>query len=142
MLNLPQNKSPTKPNKHQKSTNHMMRWGLFLLGFVFLGLGILGVVLPGLPTTVFVLLAGYCWSRSSDRFHDYLLRHRVFGKVLSDWERHRAMPRFAKYLAWGMMMLSCVILAYRLPADWMWVVVLVGVICLAVSIWMAKLPDA
>lgn len=102
----------------------------------------LGVILPGLPTTVFVLLAGYCWAKSSTRFHGWLLCHKVFGKILLDWQERRAMPRFAKYMAWGMMCASGVFLFYRMPADKMWLAYCIGGLCLAISIWMAKLPDA
>ncbi|WFF38815.1 YbaN family protein [Moraxella nasibovis] len=139
--------SPKKPSgplddKERLHANRMVRWAFFLLGFVFLGLGILGVVLPGLPTTVFILLAGYCWAKSSRRFYGYLLGHKIFGKMLRDWEERRAMPRFAKYLAWGMMTVSCAIMFYQLPDDMLWLAVMVSVLCVAVAVWMAKLPDA
>lgn len=112
------------------------------MGFVFVGLGILGVILPGMPTTVFILLAGYSWAKSSRRFHDWLIRHKIFGKMLTDWEERRAMPRFAKYLAWGMMALSSLLLFWRLPDDKLWVAGLVGMVCLLTAIWMYRLPDA
>lgn len=130
---------------YQNNTLHhnaAVRWVFFVMGFVFVGLGILGVVVPGLPTTVFILLAGYSWAKSSVRFHGWLMRHKIFGKMLADWQERRAMPRFAKYMAWGMMGVSCVFLFYRLPADKLWMAVLTSAICLAVGIWMARLPDA
>ena len=131
---------PTATNSIHK--NAMMRWLFFVMGFVFVGLGIIGIVTPGFPTTVFILLAGYCWAKSSQRFYDWLLRHKLFGKMLIDWQERRAMPRFAKYMAWGMMCASSVFLFYRLPADKLWVGAVVSGICLAISVWMARLPDA
>lgn len=139
MSSIP-DKTPNLPRSIHHSA--LMRWLFFIMGFVFVGLGMLGVILPGLPTTVFVLLAGYCWAKSSTRFHDWLLRHKVFGKILLDWQERRAMPRFAKYMAWGMMCASSVFLFYRMPADKMWLAYCIGGLCLAISIWMAKLPDA
>lgn len=62
--------------------------------------------------------------------------------MLTDWQERRAMPRFAKYLAWGMMGVSSAVLFYRLPSDKLWIAVLTGAICLATGIWMARLPDA
>ena len=122
--------------------NTLIRGVFFGLGMVFLALGLIGVVVPGMPTTVFVLLAGYCWARSSKRFYEYLLSHQVFGKMITDWQERRAMPRFAKYLAWAMMAISTVVMFIRLPDDWLWLGVVMAVAMLAVGIWMARLPDA
>ena len=61
---------------------------LFLLGWCFFGLGAVGVVVPGLPTTPFMLLALWAFSKSSKRFHDWLYNHPLFGPPLQKWERH------------------------------------------------------
>lgn len=128
--------------KPEVRANKMVRWTFFVFGFVFLALAIVGVVLPGMPTTVFIILAGYCWSRSSERFHDWLMRHRLFGKMLADWHERRAMPRFAKYLAWSMMAVSCLFMFYRLPDDKLWIAVATSIFCMLTAAWMARLPDA
>ena len=62
----------------------------FALGFLALGLGALGVVLPLLPTTPFVLLAAFAFARSSERWHAWLLNHRIFGPIITDWREHGA----------------------------------------------------
>lgn len=72
---------------------------LFLLGWLFFGLGAAGVVVPGLPTTPFMLLALWAFSRSSKRFHDWLYSHPLFGPPLQSWERHRVVPVRAKIFA-------------------------------------------
>ena len=59
---------------------------LIFAGTVFVGLGLLGMFLPLMPTTVFLLLAAYCYSRSSERFHAWLLRNRLFGNYLSNYK--------------------------------------------------------
>lgn len=141
MMSSTSNK-PISLAKHSVHSNAMMRWLFFVMGFVFVGLGVLGMILPGLPTTVFILLAGYSWAKSSVRFHNWLLRHKIFGKMLLDWQERRAMPRFAKYMAWGMMCASSVFLFYGLPADKLWIAFLISGLCLVTSIWMARLPDA
>lgn len=76
------------------------------LGFGFVGLGGLGVVLPGLPTTPFMLLAAWMFSKSSPRFHAWLWHHRVFGPYVRDWARHRVIPMKAKLLSTGVMALG------------------------------------
>ncbi len=60
------------------------------LGFVFLMLACLGAALPLIPCTPFVLLAGYCFARSSPRLHQMLLRSRLFGQLIQDWQMRRA----------------------------------------------------
>ena len=71
----------------------------FLLAWVFFLLGLLGAVLPVLPTTPFMLLALWAFSRSSQRFHDWLYGHRLFGPPLQQWQRHRVIPLSAKLFA-------------------------------------------
>lgn len=140
--NNPQHDSDADFAEQAVHHNPMVRWLFFVLGVVFMVLAVIGMILPAMPTTVFVLLAGYCWAKSSTRFYRWLMRHKLFGKMMRDWQERRAMPRFAKYMAWGMMGLSNVVLIYRLPADKWWVAMVVGTLCLATAIWMARLPDA
>ncbi len=76
-----------------------MKSFLTILGFFFLALAVLGVILPVMPTTCFVLLAAACFAKSSDRFYDWLLASRVFGPMIRDWQATRSMPRRAKFMA-------------------------------------------
>ncbi len=74
------------------------------LGCLFLLLGAIGVVLPLLPTTPFVLLAAGCFARSSPRLHAWLLDSALFGPVLRNWEDNRCIPRNARRVALVMML--------------------------------------
>ena len=69
------------------------------LGFVFVAIGVLGIVLPVLPTTPFLLLAAACFARSSQRFYDWLLNTHVFGELIRNWRETRSIPRKAKRMA-------------------------------------------
>lgn len=59
------------------------------LGFLFLGLAILGVVLPVLPTTPFLLLSAWFFARSSEKWHSWLLQNATFGPIIRNWETSR-----------------------------------------------------
>jgi uncharacterized protein len=75
------------------------RVGLVALGLALVGLGYLGVLLPGLPTTPFLIAASYCFVRSSPRLHRWLRRSPVFGRLLDDWEVHRGIRKPVKAFA-------------------------------------------
>lgn len=76
-----------------------MRPLLFILGWLLFGVGFIGVFVPVLPTTPLMLLALWCFSRSSDRFHDWLYTHKHFGPPLQLWHKHRVIPLAAKLVA-------------------------------------------
>jgi uncharacterized protein len=80
-----------------------------LIGFLALGLGVLGTILPVLPTTVFVLIAAWAFARSSPKLHASLRSHHRFGPVLRDWEQYGAIPRSAKIAAVAGMALSLIL---------------------------------
>jgi uncharacterized membrane protein YbaN (DUF454 family) len=69
------------------------------LGFFFVGLGILGLFLPLLPTTVFLLLAAGCFARSSDKWHRWLLSNRIFGPIINDWNERKCVTLSTKIVA-------------------------------------------
>ncbi len=70
-----------------------------LLGLLSLGIGIIGAFLPLLPTTCFVLLAAWCFAKSSPKWHQRLLDNHIFGETIRHWEQHRCMPSKAKKIA-------------------------------------------
>jgi uncharacterized membrane protein YbaN (DUF454 family) len=83
-----------------------LRWLWQSLGLLFLALGLVGVVLPVMPTTPFLLVAAAAFAKSSPRLHGWLLGHPVFGPPIRNWEEHGAIAPWAKRLAVGMMAVS------------------------------------
>ena len=83
----------------------MSRVLLMTLGFILVAIGALGVVVPVLPTTPFLLLAAACFARSSQRFYDWLLNSRLFGDLIRNWRDSRSIPRNAKRMALTMILL-------------------------------------
>ena len=69
------------------------------LGSLFVGLGAIGVIVPGLPTTPFLILAAACYIRSSQRLYDWLISNKRFGPYLKDYREGKGIPRKAKRLA-------------------------------------------
>lgn len=67
-----------------------------MLGALALGLGAIGVVLPILPTTPFILLAAFSFAKSSERWHRWLINHDLFGPLIKDWQAHGAINSRAK----------------------------------------------
>ena len=116
----------------------------WLLAYASLGIGIVGIFLPVLPTTVFVLLAAYAAARGSRRLHRWLLRHRSFGPAIRDWQRHGAVSRRAKWSATLAMLGSAVILLAimpRFPAHRWWMTAL-PIACMAiVGAWLWCRPE-
>lgn len=73
--------------------------GWLLLGLLCVALGIIGAILPLMPTTIFLILAAGCFARSSNRLEAWLLNHPSFGPPVSAWRAERAIPRAAKRAA-------------------------------------------
>ncbi|NNJ75198.1 MAG: YbaN family protein [Anderseniella sp.] len=111
------------------------------LGVAFVGLGFLGVFLPLLPTTPFLLLALACFARSSPAIHDWLINHRMLGPYIVDWERDRSIPFGAKITSVVMMSASFAWLALgtNAPAIAIW---MTGVILICVAVYIVTRPTS
>ena len=86
--------------------NRVARAVLLALGFLFVGIAFLGVFLPGLPTTGPVLLAAFFFSRSSERFDNWLVTNRFFGTIVQDWRAGRGFSVRGKVIAVTAIVLS------------------------------------
>ncbi|MFD0321219.1 YbaN family protein [Lysobacter gummosus] len=110
-----------------------------MLAYTSLGLGIVGIVVPGLPTVPFVLLSAFAAARGSERLHVRLHAHRQFGPMIRDWQAHGAVSRRAKRLAVSMMAVCAVIMILTSPKWWMWASGIA--IMTAVAIWLWRRPE-
>lgn len=110
------------------------------LGFLSVGVGAVGVVVPGLPTTVFLLIAAWCFTKASPRMEAWLRGHRVFGRYLTDWERDGSIPRGAKVAA-GVGMLSSVLVAGLVFGVSAVPLTVMAVTLAAVFTWIVRRPE-
>jgi uncharacterized membrane protein YbaN (DUF454 family) len=85
--------------KSQHETKGVLRWLLMGAGTLSLGIGIVGIFLPLLPTTPFVLLAAILYSRSSKRFHHWLLYNKLFGRFIRNYLSGKGIPLSAKIVS-------------------------------------------
>jgi hypothetical protein len=91
---------------------------LISLGWLSIALGTLGAFLPLLPTVPFMLLAGWCFARSSERFHQWLLNHRQFGPILRDWENNGSITRKVRNRALLTLWLSLFLSMWLIGKPW------------------------
>ena len=77
-----------------------------ILGLFSLGMAYIGVVTPGIPFSIFVIFAAYCFSKGSPKMHAWLYNHKLFGPFLTNWTKHRVFPTKLKFVMIWMMMIS------------------------------------
>jgi uncharacterized membrane protein YbaN (DUF454 family) len=110
------------------------------LGFLSLGMAYIGVITPGIPYSIFVVFAAYCFSKGSERMHRWIYNHRLFGPFLTNWNTKRVFPQKMKYFMLFMMSTSLVIM-------WLTSVPVRGIIytalfMLCVAVWAWRFPSS
>lgn len=118
----------------------MMKWLWRSIASLALGLGALGVLLPGLPTTPFLLLAAWAGARGWPELEQRLLRHEKYGPMILDWRQHRAVPRRAKWFA-SALMTSSILMIWLMPAP-MAVRWFLTLFLPCVGLWLWTRPDS
>ena len=112
--------------------SRLVRSLYLVAGFVALILGVVGIVLPVLPTTPFVLLSAACFARSSRHFHDKLLTNRVTGPIIHEWMEYRSISRRVKRWVYLLLVLSLGSSILVMPSVWhQGMLVLLGSILIA-----------
>ncbi|MFC4953762.1 YbaN family protein [Acinetobacter puyangensis] len=109
------------------------------LVIIFITLGVIGAILPGMPTTVFLILAAWAASKGWPKMDAWLLNHPKYGPTLKDWRENGTVPRRAKWIASSMMLISGVIMLFT-TAPW-WVKLFTNTVMLVVAIWLWCRPE-
>lgn len=136
---------PTQPESAQDAASRLhasktVRWLLWTAGTIALLLGIIGVFLPVLPTTPFILLSAACYARASEKFHQRLLAHKTFGPTIRDWEDYRSLSLKTKKVAITMMTLSIAVSIW-VVREHLWLQLMLAFIAVSVGTWMWRLPS-
>jgi uncharacterized membrane protein YbaN (DUF454 family) len=111
-----------------------------ILGFLSLGMAYIGVITPGIPYSIFVVFAAYCFSKGSERMHRWIYNHRLFGPFLTNWNTKRVFPQKMKYFMLFMMSTSLAIM-------WLTAIPVRGIIytalfMLCVAVWAWRFPSS
>ena len=111
-----------------------------VLGFISLGLAYVGVITPGMPYSIFVVFAAYCFAKGSPRMHAWLYNHKIFGPFLTNWGQKRVFPTKMKFFMLFMMSTSLCIMFFSGVKP-------VGIISTAafmalVAIWAWRFPGS
>jgi len=117
----------------------MKRTILISLGLLCVGLGFVGVFVPGIPTTIFLIIALWAFTKSSEKLRHWLLNHKRFGPILNNWQEHKVVPRRAKILMVVLMSLAVILFYYSLQS----LILTIGLIIILVSvaIYVISLPS-
>ena len=105
-------KRDNAPSEKNIVHNRLVRVTLILAGTFFLGLGIIGIFLPILPTTPFLLLAAACYARSSKRFYSWLLNNKWFGNYIKNYREGKGVPLKVKILSISFLWITIVFSAF------------------------------
>ena len=123
--------------KHESRT---VRFLLVALGFVLVGIGIAGVLLPLLPATPFFLLAAACFARASERCYNWLLNNRIVGPTVREWHFHRSIAYRTKLWAIVLMSGTLAVSTVLFVEDGLAQAGL-AVLCLLLTVWMWRIPS-
>ena len=127
----------------QQRRGRIVRWVLLVAGALSLLLGLIGIVLPLMPTVPFLLLTAACWSRASPRWHRWLLSRPRLGPAIARWERERSVSRRTRWVALGMLTLSMLGSIWWLRGHaWLpWLLAGVAVLLMLIVLRLPVSPD-
>ena len=110
-----------------------MRVFLVVIGAISFVLGVVGIFLPMLPTTPFLLLSAAAWVKASPQLYEWLLRHKVFGEYIRNYREHRAIPLRVKITSVSLVWLTIGYCILRVVNEWWWAQLLMALLAAAIS---------
>jgi len=114
------------------------KWLLIIVGILAVTLGTIGVFIPLLPTTPFLLLASFCFVRSSEKLHNWLMNHRLFGKYLKQYIKYRAVTILTKIISISVLWITIIISFVVIDNIYARIVLVIVLICVTIHLGMLK----
>ena len=115
-----------------------MRWMFIALGSLLVAIGVLGVILPLLPHTIFFLLAAACYARGSERAHTWLMTNRLFGRYLRNYSEHRGATPATKAVTIAMLWIGLAISAWLITPE-AWIYAILAAVGVGVTTYVLRL---
>lgn len=119
-----------------------LRCLLMVFSVLCVVLGLIGAVVPGMPTTVFILMAAWAAMRSSPKIHGWLYAHATFGPILRNWDEGGQVSRRVKWTASASMLFSSALIFYLSVKPWLTGLALTVMACVLVWLWLRPEPEA
>jgi uncharacterized membrane protein YbaN (DUF454 family) len=110
------------------------------LGFIFLAIAYIGVITPGIPWSTPTVIAAYCFAKGSERWHNWIMNHKLFGPFLKNWSEKRVFPIYGKWAMFITMDISLIILWFT-TQNWKLVLGL-GIFMALVATWAWRYPSS
>lgn len=111
-----------------------------IAGFLCLGIAYIGIIVPGIPWTTPTIGAAFCFAKGSDRWHNWLMNHKLFGSFLRNWRDKKIFPTKVKWAMFIMMDISLITI-WLTTGNWM-LVMGVAAMMAAVLFWAYRLPGS
>ena len=108
---------------------------------LFVILGFIGAILPGMPTTVFLILAAWAASKGWPQMDAWLLNHPKYGPTLRNWRENGTVPRKAKWIATIMMLFSGILMLFTNAPFWVKIFTDVTMLIVAIWLWLRPEPE-
>lgn len=141
MTQLPSSETPSSAKRPEpRSLSAPLRYLLIAFALICVVLGLIGAVVPGIPTTVFILMAAWAAVRSSPRLHGWLYAHRIFGPLLHNWDNGGIVSRRAKWTATVSMGASSLLILHVSYKLWITVMSLSIMACVLLWLWLRPEP--
>ncbi|SNX44837.1 hypothetical protein SAMN05421731_104196 [Acinetobacter puyangensis] len=136
---------PAKPDQKigkqpKLAKSAIIRWLCIILAWACIIIGTIGIVVPGLPTIDFYILAGIFAAKGSQRLHFWIYHNRFIGPILQQWHEHRSIPKKAKYISLISMSIAAGIMIWKVPHPWFVGITIGCMVLVQVWLWL-KVPD-